>query len=104
MIYKIVDCDLWQSAKKAEMFVGAGIDIADGYIHFSAPDQVVETAAKHFVGIDNLLLVAIDANLLGDQLKWELSRGGALFPHLYEPLPMTAVLWSRPIVDGRLPL
>ena len=67
---------------------GAPIDSRDGYIHFSTAEQAVETAAKHFAGTDDLLLVAVDADALGPALKWEPSRGGALFPHLYGALPL----------------
>jgi uncharacterized protein (DUF952 family) len=76
----------------------------DGYIHFSGPDQVAETAAKHFAGAADLVLVAVDAPALGSALKWEPSRGGALFPHLYGALPLGAVRWVKPLPlgpDGR---
>lgn len=73
------------------------VDLADGFIHFSTGDQVVETAARHFEGQDDLLLVAVDATALGDKLVYEPSRGGALFPHLYAPLPLEAVLWEKPL-------
>ncbi len=81
-IYKICDAAAWQAAERAGEFVGAPVDLADGYIHFSAADQVVETAAKHFSGERDLVLVAVDADALGPALKWEPSRGDALFPHL----------------------
>ncbi len=96
-IYKIAPAPLWQAAERSGVFKGAPIDEADGFIHFSAGDQVVETAAKHFAGQDNLVLVAIDAEALGDNLKWEPSRGGALFPHLYGPMPLSAVVWKKPL-------
>ena len=102
VVYKIVPASLWPTG--AETFGGAPVDLADGFIHFSTRTQVVETAARHFAGEDNLLLVAIDAARLGDALKWEASRGGDLFPHLYGPLPLSAVLWARPLPlggDGR---
>src|SRR5882672_12163747 len=83
IIYKICDAALWREAERARLFRGAGIDMQDGYIHFSGADQVVETAAKHFAGAADLVLVAVDASALGTALKWEPSRGGALFPHLY---------------------
>lgn len=79
------------------MFAGAPVDLADGYIHFSTASQARETAAKHFAGQDDLLLVAIDAAALGTALKWEPSRGGALFPHLYGPLPLSAVRSVSPL-------
>jgi uncharacterized protein (DUF952 family) len=97
LVYKICPAALWCEAEAAGRFLGAGVDIADGFIHFSAADQVAETAAKHFSGQRDLVLAAIAADALGDALKWEISRGGALFPHLYGPLPMSAVRWVRPI-------
>jgi uncharacterized protein (DUF952 family) len=96
-IYKIAPRALWEAAERAGVFAGAPVDIADGFIHFSTREQVEETAAKHFAGQDNLVLVAIDAEALGDKLKWEPSRGGALFPHLYGPLRLEAVLWNTPL-------
>jgi uncharacterized protein (DUF952 family) len=103
-IYKICDAAAWQAAERVGEFAGAPVDLADGYIHFSAADQVAETAAKHFAGQRDLLLVAVDADALGPALKWEPSRGGALFPHLYGALPLTAVRWTKPLTlgeDGR---
>ena len=103
-IYKICDAASWQATERAGEFAGAPIDLADGYIHFSTADQVAETAAKHFAGQRDLVLVAVDADALGPALKWELSRGGALFPHLYSRLPLTAVRWVKPLPlrpDGR---
>jgi uncharacterized protein (DUF952 family) len=97
LIYKICDAALWHAAELAGSFLGAGIDLADGFIHFSAAEQVAETAAKHFSGQRNLVLVAVAADALGTALKWEISRGGALFPHLYGPLPVSAVKWVRPL-------
>ncbi len=97
LIYKIAPRALWQAAEAAGVFDGAPIDHADGYIHFSTAAQAVETAAKHFVGQDDLLLIAVEANRLGEALKYEVSRGGDLFPHLYASLPMDAVLWVKPL-------
>lgn len=94
-IYKISPAALWATAQADGVFAGAPVDVADGFIHFSTAAQVKETAAKHFKGQDGLKLVAIDAALLGAALKWEPSRGGALFPHLYGPLPLDAVLWVK---------
>jgi len=99
-IYKICETALWREAERKSVFTGAPIDIRDGYIHFSTAHQAVETAAKHFAGINNLLLVAVDADALGSALKWEPSRGGALFPHLYDALPLDAVLWTKPLPLG----
>ena len=103
-IYKICDAAVWRAAERAGEFAGAPVDLSDGYIHFSAADQVEETAAKHFAGQSDLVLVAVDANAIGPALKWAPSRGGALFPHLYGTLPLTAVRWTKPLPlgpDGR---
>jgi uncharacterized protein (DUF952 family) len=100
VIYKIVPASLWQLAESAGGFTGAPVDVADGFIHFSTAVQVEETAARHFAGQDGLLLVAVSTEALGDALRWEPSRGGALFPHLYGPLPLTAVAWVRPLPVG----
>ncbi|TGU32398.1 DUF952 domain-containing protein, partial [bacterium M00.F.Ca.ET.152.01.1.1] len=91
---------LWREAEKNGRFTGAPIDIADGFIHFSTAAQARETAAKHFAGQTDLLLIAIDGSKLGDALKYEVSRGGALFPHLYAPLDLGAVLWAKPLPLG----
>lgn len=104
LLYKIVPQALWQKAEAEGVFTGAPVDLADGYIHFSTAAQVRETAAKHFAGQDDLLLAAIDGDRLGEALKWEPSRGGALFPHLYAALDLAAVVWVRPLplgADGR---
>jgi len=103
-IYKICDAAAWRAAEVAGEFVGAPVDLADGYIHFSSADQVAETATKHFAGRRDLVLVAVAADALGPALKWEPSRGDALFPHLYGKLPLTAVRWTKPLplaTDGR---
>ncbi len=97
IIYKICTEELWREAGKAGRFDGAPIDLADGYIHFSTAAQVRETAAKHFAGQTDLVLVAIPTDALGSALKWEVSRGGALFPHLYAPLDPAVVLWAKPL-------
>lgn len=99
-VYKIVPEALWRAAESAGRFDGAPVDHADGFIHFSTAAQAPETAAKHFAGQSGLLLVAIDPEALGAALRWEVSRGGALFPHLYGPLPLSAVLWARPLPLG----
>ncbi len=103
-IYKVCQQALWRAAEAEGLFRGAPIDMRDGFIHFSTAEQLSETAAKHFAGASDLVLVAVDAEPLGAQLKWEPSRGGALFPHLYAPLPLSAVRWARPLadeIDGR---
>ena len=91
IIYKICPHDLWRDAERDGVFRGAPVDLADGFIHFSTADQVAETAAKHFTGQSNLLLLYVDTAQLGDRLRWEASRGGALFPHLYGDLALAAV-------------
>ena len=91
LIYKICPRALWRAAEAAGRFDGAPVDLADGFIHFSSASQLRETAARHFSGQADLLLVAVDPEALGAALKWEPSRGGALFPHLYAPLPFSAV-------------
>jgi uncharacterized protein (DUF952 family) len=103
-IYKICAAAAWQAAERAGEFTGAPVDLADGYIHFSTADQVAETAEKHFAGQRDLVLVAVDADALGATLKWEPSRGGALFPHLYGKLPLSTVRWTKQLLldpDGR---
>jgi len=104
MIYKICDTAQWREAERLQLFRGAGIDAQDGYIHFSSADQVADTAGKHFAGMADLVLVAVDAQALGTALKWEPARGGALFPHLYGVMPLSAVCWVKPLplaADGR---
>ena len=99
-IYKIVPQALWREAEAAGRFLGAPVDHADGFIHFSTAAQVAETAARHFAGQDGLLLVAVDAERLGPALRYETSRGGALFPHLYGALDLDAVAWVAPLPLG----
>jgi len=99
-IYKISTESAWRAAEAAGVFTGAPIDVADGYIHFSTAAQMAETAARHFAGQIDLVLVAVDAGALGDALRYEPSRGGALFPHLYAALPMSAVRWAKPLPLG----
>jgi uncharacterized protein (DUF952 family) len=99
-IYKICDAAIWCEAERSGVFRGAAIDLRDGYIHFSTADQAIETAARHFAGQSDLVLAVIDAEALGDRLKWEPSRGGALFPHLYGTLPISAVRRVVPLPVG----
>lgn len=104
LIYKICDAAAGRSAERTGVFAGAAVDRADGYIHFSTAGQLAETAAKHFAGQRDLVVAAADADALGPALTWEPSRGGALFPHLHAPLPLSAVRWVRPLpldADGR---
>lgn len=100
MVYKILPARLWEQACRAGVFVGSAVDIADGFIHFSTAAQVRETAAKHFARQPDLMLVAIPAAAL-EQLAWEPSRGGALFPHLYAPLPTAQASWARLLPLGQ---
>jgi uncharacterized protein (DUF952 family) len=95
IIYKIEDKSEWSNALAKGVYIGAPIDLADGFIHFSTADQVRETAARHFGGREGLIIAAIDAEQLGSRLKWEVSRGGALFPHLYGQLDMKAVTMTH---------
>jgi uncharacterized protein (DUF952 family) len=96
-IYKVAPRALWMAAETAGGFAGAPVDLADGFIHFSTAEQLAETLAKHFAGQGDLVLAAIRTERLGLALKWEVSRGGALFPHLYGALDMTAVEWTAPL-------
>lgn len=100
IIYKICPIELWHQAEAQGEFMGAPIDIQDGYIHFSTAEQSVETAAKHFSNQVDLFLIAVDGDKLGDALKFEVSRGNALFPHLYANLKMDAVIWVKPLPLG----
>ena len=102
LIYKIFRADEWAVLRDEGASDGAPIDVADGFVHFSTAEQAAETAAKHFAGIEGLTLLACDAGAMGDDLKWEVSRGGALFPHLYRQIRMSDVVWSRPLpFDGQ---
>lgn len=95
IIFKLLGTAEWAEACRNGVYEGSAADHADGFVHFSAADQVAETAARHFVGQGSLTLLAVDAARLGARLRWEASRGGALFPHLYGALPLDAVLVSR---------
>ncbi|PTQ10211.1 hypothetical protein CLG96_13945 [Sphingomonas oleivorans] len=97
--YKILTVDQMARLDADGLFAGAPIDIADGYIHMSTRDQVAETAAKHFAGETSLVLAEVDLSKLGDTVRWEPSRGGALFPHIYGALPLAAVTrkWDLPL-------
>jgi uncharacterized protein (DUF952 family) len=99
VIYKICQRKEWLAAEHHGEFRGSQADARDGFIHFSSAAQLVGTAAKHFAGASDLLLVAVDAGVFGQTLKWETSRGGELFPHLYAALPLKAVRWTRPLAD-----
>lgn len=97
IVYKICTAGEWLAACRAGRYDGSVADARDGFIHFSARHQIHGTAEKHFRGLAGLLLVAVDAGSLGQALRWEPSRGGDLFPHLYGPLDTTAALWTRPL-------
>lgn len=102
LIYKIFRADEWAALQQAGETAGAPVDLADGFVHFSTAEQAAETAAKHFAGETELTLLACEAEAMGEALTWEVSRGGALFPHLYRPLRMSDVLWAEPLplADG----
>lgn len=94
--FKIVDAAEWASARKTGAYAGSSVDLADGYVHLSTAEQLEETARRHYAGQTNLRLLEVDLGRL-DAVKWEPSRGGALFPHQYGPLPVAAVLTDRPM-------
>lgn len=98
LIYKVATRAQWQAAETTGTFTGAPVDLRDGYIHFSTAEQLPETLAKHFAGQRDLLLIEVEAEPLGDALRWEVSRGGARFPHLYAPLPVSAAVRVTEIV------
>lgn len=103
-IYKIMTSAEWAAAQATGVYDGSADDRRDGFIHFSTAGQAAATAAKHFGGQADLVLLAVDPARLGAALKWEPSRGGALFPHLYAPLPASAVVEAHelpPGADGR---
>ena len=100
MIYHMCGADEWAAAVESGAYRGSSQDLADGFIHFSTAAQIVESARKHRTGQAGLLLVAVDADRLGDRLKWEKSRGGDLFPHLYGPLDPAESTSVRPLPLG----
>ena len=97
LIYKIFRAAEWAALRQNGTTTGAPIDVTDGYIHFSTATQAAETAAKHFAGQDDLFLIAVETAPLGDDLKWEVSRGGAHFPHLYREMRIADVHWAQPL-------
>ena len=99
-LYKICPAALWREAERAGVFCGSDADRRDKFIHFSTAAQVAKTAAKHFAGQSDLVLVIVDAGKLGSALKWEPSRGGAMFPHLYGALALEAVKRVDPLPLG----
>lgn len=100
IIYHLAREAGWRDAERSGTYHGTAEDRADGFLHFSTGLQVAESAAKHRKGEADLILVAVDSDALGDTLRWEPSRGGALFPHLYGALPVASVLWSQPLSLG----
>lgn len=102
IIYKIFRAGEWRQAQASGVFSGSADDLRDGFIHFSTKEQLEGTAARHFAGEGDLVLAAVDANALGEALRWEPSRNGQLFPHLYGPLPLAAVAraWPLSFVDN----
>jgi uncharacterized protein (DUF952 family) len=104
MIFHMCRTEEWATARGAGRYAGSSQDRADGFIHFSTAAQIVESAARHRAGQAGLVLIAVDPDRLGPALRWEASRGGALFPHLYGALPTEAVAWVRDLPlgpDGR---
>jgi uncharacterized protein (DUF952 family) len=104
LIYHLARQPEYEKAVASENYRGAREDVADGFMHFSTGTQVVESAARHRAGERDLILLAVDPDRLGAALRWEPARGGQLFPHLYGPLPLSAVVWARPLPlgpDGR---
>ena len=99
-IFKICTAAEWRDAERAGIYRGSAVDRNDGFIHFSTAEQAAETAAKWFAGQRDLVLVAVDADALGDTLKWEPSRGGALFPHLYGELDLKMIRRVDPLPLG----
>ncbi|MCI4662714.1 MAG: DUF952 domain-containing protein [Neomegalonema sp.] len=100
LIYKILTRSQWEEAQRLGVFTGAPVDREDGFIHFSNAEQVAQTAAKHFSGMAELFLAAVRAESLGADLRWEPSRGGALFPHLYRDLQVSEIIWCHPLPLG----
>lgn len=100
LIFKIFRRAEWDAFRAAGETAGAPVDRTDGFIHFSTAAQVAETAARHFAAESDLVLVAVNSAQLGEALKWEPSRGGALFPHLYRPLRLAEVIWDKSLPLG----
>ncbi len=93
--FKLVDREEWELARLDGAYAGSAVDLQDGYIHMSTSAQLAETARRHYAGRGDLLLVAVDLTVLGEALKWEASRGGDLFPHLFGALPLSAAREER---------
>ena len=106
LAYKILTADQWAQFQSESVFTGAPVDLADGYIHMSTAAQLAETARRHYAGRTGLVLVEIALKPLGEALKWEASRGGDLFPHLYGPLPTALAVEAMPVEldEGGVPV
>ncbi len=100
LIYKIFRAGEWAVLERDGATFGSPVDLADGFVHFSTAEQAAETAARHFAGESGLVLLACDAGAMGDDLKWEVARGGGLFPHLHRELRRSDAVWSRPLPAG----
>lgn len=100
MIYHMCPAQVWEAAQRAGIYSGTEDDRRDGFIHFSTADQVAESARRHRAGQDGLVLLAVESARLGDRLRWEPSRGGQLFPHLYGPLDPAEAASARPLPLG----
>ena len=99
-IFKILPRAEWEAARAVGVFTGSAVDLADGFIHFSTGGQLDETLRRHFAGQSDLLVIGVESEDLGVALKWEPSRGGALFPHLYGPMPVAAAASVEPVGDA----
>lgn len=107
LVYKITTAAIWQKARADGVVAPMPVDIADGYMHFSTAGQLRETLARHFAGQSALMLLAVRTADVVENLKWEVSRGGALFPHLYASLGVNSVAWAEPLAvaaDGSVEL
>ena len=105
--YKVLTAEQFAKWQTDGTFAGAPVDLADGFIHLSTATQLAETVAKHFAGLSGLHIAAVDLSLLGDAVRWEPSRGGQLFPHIFAELPLAAVVAHGPLAygaDGELEL
>ena len=98
-IYKVEKKKIWEEEKQKTTYNGSKIDKKDGFIHFSTKEQLQETLEKHYQGQTDLILIAVHSEELGEHLKWEPAREGALFPHLYAPLQKKHIVWEKPIED-----
>ncbi|MTI10266.1 DUF952 domain-containing protein [Curvivirga aplysinae] len=96
-IYHLADKSCWIKQAEEGVYAGREEDLSDGFLHFSNKEQIIKSAAVHKAGNPDLVLLAVDEGMLGDELKWEESRGGSLFPHLYGELPLEAVIWATPL-------